>query len=98
MAASKTTAKRRTPSGGRKKTGKAAPRKKTKKTDNYAAAVLISILAAIVLAIFIYFDSAGVAGSAIRNVVFGMFSSVSYLLPPVLLALGIYTAKRASTK
>lgn len=99
MAAKKTTAKKRTSANsGRKRTVKASSGKKTKKTDNYAATVLISILAAIVLAIFIYFDSAGVVGSAVRSVMFGMFSSVAYLLPPVLLALGIYTAKRASTK
>lgn len=72
--------------------------KKKKVNDNYTATVLFSALAAVVLAIFVYFKSAGVVGSAVRSLLLGLFASVTYLIPPVIGALCVYTAKRQSTR
>ena len=71
--------------------------KNNNKYDNYGVTAISAFVSAIVLAIFVYFDSAGIIGSAVRSVLFGLFSSVAYLIPIILFVLSIYTIKRAST-
>ncbi len=98
MSVKKPTTKKRTTTKRRTQGRPSSSKKRNTKHNNYALTVFFSALAAVLLAVFIYFDSAGVFGSAIRSFMFGLFSSVAYLIPPVLLALSIYTAKRASTR
>ena len=99
MAAKKTAARRKPATGSGRKTSRSASKKrKNNSRNNYALTVFFSALSAVVLAIFIYFQSAGIVGSAVRNVLFGMFASVAYLIPPVLCALSVYAAKRGSTR
>lgn len=98
MASKKTASKTRTAKKSvnrRKYTS--APSKRKKRSDNYATTVLIGSVVSIVLAIFIYFNSAGVVSAAVRSLLFGFFANVAYLVPPVIAALAIYTAKRRST-
>ncbi|MBQ7793775.1 MAG: DNA translocase FtsK 4TM domain-containing protein [Clostridia bacterium] len=95
MATKKTSSKgRNTKATVSKKRYKSTPVKKKAKQSNYATIVLSTAVLAIVLAIFIYFESAGVVGALIRQLLFGLFAGVAYLIPPVIGVLSIYTAKR----
>lgn len=81
-----------------KTTAKRSVKKPVKKNDNYVLTMLMCVFFATVLSIFIYFDSAGIVGIAVRNVLFGLFAGTSYIIPPLLAALAVYTAKRQSSK
>ncbi len=101
MAVKKNSSNKRTSKTGvNRKKYKSAPvrRKSQKKANNYVLTVFVSAVVAILLAIFIYFNSAGVVGSGIRSLLFGLFASVAYLIPVVVGALSVYSAKRKDTR
>ena len=96
MAAKKQTSRK--PAAAKRPVSKVRSKKKKQKPENYGLCAFICMVLCIIMAVFIYFGSAGAVGMAIRTVLFGLFAGVAYLIPPVLLALGIYTLKRRSTK
>ncbi len=62
----------------------------TKKSYTYIMAGLWLLLAAVLIGIFTYGNAEGVLASWINDTMFGLFSGTAYLVPLVLLALGIY--------
>ena len=100
MASKKTATKSRSTkkSVNRKKYRTAPSTRKKQERDNYAITVLLSAVVSIVLAIFIYFNAAGVVSGVIRNLLFGFFAKVTYLIPLIVAALSVYAAKRKSTR
>lgn len=105
-------AKKKTPASraGTKKNTKTAkttrkPAKKAakKQTANraplhYSAVVVILVFIAIILGIFTYTTSAGALGGPVHNVLFGLFSSTAYLIPPAVLGLAVYVGKVQNTQ
>ena len=94
MASKKTATKSRSTkkSVNRKKYRTAGTPRKKQVRDNYATTVLLSAVVSIVLAIFIYFNAAGVVSNAIRGMLLGFFAMVTYLIPPIIAALAVYAA------
>ncbi len=68
------------------------------KSDNFMTTALILAVITILLVIFIYFNASGIITAAMRSLMFGLFSSVTYIIPLVLGALTVYTVKKRSTK
>lgn len=60
--------------------------------------IILGVLALLFGAILYLGDNAGVVGNWLRTGLFGLFASTAYLIPVALLALCIYTARRADTK
>ncbi len=99
MAARKTTSKKRTSKTSvNKRNYKSASVRRKKNQNNYVITVFVTAVVAVVLAIFVYFNSAGFVSSAIRNLLFGLFASVTYFVPLVVGALSVYAAKRKDTR
>lgn len=100
MASKKTASKTRSTkkSVNRKQYRTAGTPRKKQVRDNYATTVLLSAVVSIVLAIFIYFNAAGVVSNAIRSMLLGLFAMVTYLIPPIVAVLSVYAAKRKSTR
>lgn len=97
MATKKKVSKKRTAATAKRPTA-ASKRKKKQQPENYGPCAFVCGVMCILLAVFIYFGSAGAVGQAIRTVLFGLFAGVAYLIPPVLMALTVYTVKRRSKK
>lgn len=95
--ASKTRSTRKSVNRKKYRTAPSSSRKKQNR-DNYAMTVLLSAVVSIVLAIFIYFNAAGVVSNAIRSLLFGLFAKVTYLIPLIVASLSVYAAKRKSTR
>ena len=99
MAVKKNTPKKRTTKTNvNRRKYKSPTTRQKKKENNYVVTVFVTAIVAIVLAIFVYFNSAGVVSAAIRNLLFGLFASVAYLVPLVVGALAVYAAKRKDTR
>ena len=64
-----------------------------RKGMHFSAAAGILALAAILSALFLYIDGAGVLSVMIRNFLLALFSVSAYLLPPVFAGLEIYVSK-----
>jgi len=73
------------------------PGTKSHKSDNYMTTALILGVVTVLLIIFIYFNASGIITAAVRSLMFGLFSSVTYIIPIVLGALTVYTIKKRST-
>ncbi len=95
--ASNTRSTRKSVNRKKYKTASSSSRRKVAK-DNYALTVLLSAVVAVVFAIFIYFNAAGVVSDAVRTLLFGLFARVTYLIPLIVAALSVYAAKRKSTR
>lgn len=67
-------------------------RKRRKKSANMEIAGVIFMAFGAILAFGIYFGSAGMLGVAFQNVCLGLFGTLSYALPPAIIALGVYVA------
>ena len=65
-------------------------RKRRKKSANMEIAGVILMAFGAILAFGIYFGSAGMLGVAFQNVCLGLFGTLSYALPPAIIALGVY--------
>lgn len=81
---------------------KAAARKSKNNTSqrkgmHFSAAAGILALAAILSALFLYIDGAGVLSVMIRNFLLALFSVSAYLLPPVFAGLAVYVSNAKST-
>ncbi|MDO4618050.1 MAG: DNA translocase FtsK [Clostridia bacterium] len=75
------------------------PSSKNKRNqENFGTTALILAVVTVLLIIFIYFKASGIITSAIRQLLFGLFSSVAYLLPIILGVLTGYTVKKRSTR
>lgn len=101
MAGKKTTSQKRPvkKSVNRKNYRTTSSKKKNRTTgNNYVMTVFVTSVIAILLAIFVYFNSTGFLSGAVRNLLFGLFASVAYLVPLVIGALAVYAAKRKDTR
>ena len=67
-------------------------RKRRKKSANMEIVGVILMAFGAILAFGIYFGSAGMLGVAFQNVCLGLFGTLSYALPPAIIALGVYVA------
>ena len=64
-----------------------------KMSGSYIISGMWLVLAAILLAIFTYGSAEGVLAGWINDLMFGLFAGTAYLVPPALLAIGIYAFK-----
>lgn len=82
----KNTNKKKTNTAGRKKIS-------SKNQYSYIAAGVWTLVAAVLIGIFTYGGSQGVVSRWIHNAMLGLFSVTAYLVPAIILALGIYVFK-----
>ncbi len=95
MAAKKTPVKRKTTKKPveRKKGTYTQAKKKTFKLT-YGAMSLILFFATILTGVFIYIPNEAFVAKLIRDVFFGLLGNTAYILPAIILALGIYVIKK----
>ena len=83
-------------------TKKRANQKKRKNTNNapvhYSVYIITLLLTAVLLAVFIYFDSTAFLSGMIKTFMLSIFSVSAYLLPPVLVGLSVYVSNKKDTR
>lgn len=76
-----------------------AKQKSAKKAPvHYSAYIITLLLTALLLAVFIYFDSSAILSGIIKTFMLSLFSVSAYLLPPLLVGLSIYVSKKRDTR
>ena len=93
---------------GKNGAGKGKPAQKRKSTNkqksakkapvHYSAYIITLLLTALLLAVFIYFDSSAILSGIIKTFMLSLFSVSAYLLPPLLVGLSVYVSKKRDTR
>ena len=80
----------------RKKNGANKRRNPAQKSVHYSVHIITLILVAVLLGIFIYFDTSALLATIIKEAILALFSISAYLLPLILIGLGIYVSQKRS--
>ncbi len=80
----------------RKRNGANKKRKQAQKSVHYSVHIITLILVAVLLGIFIYFDTSALLATIIKETILALFSISSYFLPLILIGLGVYVSQKRS--
>lgn len=82
----------------RKRNGASKKRKPAQNSVHYSVHIITLILVAVLLGIFIYFDTSAFLATIIKEAILALFSISAYLLPLILIGLSIYVSQKRSAQ